>query len=213
MTPIRAGGRAVLPTGATVVWSVAEGLRGRRWRELVTVGGSFRRSMLLEASPAGRVTRLELSTAAGLLTLHPDADSRELHGNVVTPTGIRHLALRLEPRARIARGRILRRPTPSRFGASPICSPSASASLSRSSRSTMPSTHDRAPGRSRGPGWGTGPAQRGRVGRAHNEPRRAWHADPAGRGQLAAGGGLTRRSWTGCGQRPARGQSSSESRG
>jgi hypothetical protein len=87
----------VLPAGATVVWSIAEGLRGRRWREVVTVGGSVRRSMLLEASPAGRATRLELTTAAGLLTLHPDSDTRELHGNVVTPTGIRHLRLEWSP--------------------------------------------------------------------------------------------------------------------
>ena len=97
MTPFRAGGRAVLPTGATVVWSVAEGLRGRRWREAITVDGSLRRALLLEASPAGRATRLELSTAAGLLTLHPDTDSRELHGNVVTPSGIRHVRFDWSP--------------------------------------------------------------------------------------------------------------------
>jgi hypothetical protein len=47
--------------------------------------------MLLEVSPAGRPTRLEVVSATGLLTLHPDADGRELHGNAVTTTGIRHL--------------------------------------------------------------------------------------------------------------------------
>ena len=97
MTPFRAGGRASLPSGAMVVWSVAEGVRGRRWREAITVDGSLRRALLLEASPAGRATRLELTTVAGLLTLHPDTDSRELHGNVVTPSGIRHLRFDWSP--------------------------------------------------------------------------------------------------------------------
>ena len=46
---------------------------------------------MLEVDAEGRPTRLELSGAAGLLTLHPSADQRELHGNVVTPDGIRHL--------------------------------------------------------------------------------------------------------------------------
>lgn len=32
-----------------------------------------------------------MATSHGLLTLHPEADERTLHGNVVTPTGIRHL--------------------------------------------------------------------------------------------------------------------------
>jgi hypothetical protein len=89
--PLRSGGRATLPTGATVVWSLATGLRGRRWREAVTVDGGLVRSVLLEASPAGRATRLEVATPAGLLTLHPATDGRELHGNVVTEDGIRHL--------------------------------------------------------------------------------------------------------------------------
>jgi hypothetical protein len=89
---IRAGGRARLTGGDVLVWSVAEGLRGRRWRESITRDGALRRSLLLEVSPAGGPARLELTTAAGLLTLHPDGDGRTLHGNVVTPTGIRHLA-------------------------------------------------------------------------------------------------------------------------
>lgn len=88
---VRTGGRVALPDGAVIVWSVADGLRGRRWREAVRQGGGLRRSLLLEASPAGDATRLEMTTEAGLLTLHPGTDGRELHGNVVTPTGIRHL--------------------------------------------------------------------------------------------------------------------------
>ncbi len=89
--PIRLGGRAGLDGGGTVTWSVAEGRRGRRWREVVTQGDGVARSVLLEVSPAGRPTYLELATPSGLLTLHPDTHERELHGNAVTSDGIRHL--------------------------------------------------------------------------------------------------------------------------
>ena len=58
---------------------------------------SWRHALLLEVSRAGRPARLELSNATGLLTLHPSADERELHGNVVTPTGIRHLRFPWSP--------------------------------------------------------------------------------------------------------------------
>jgi hypothetical protein len=95
--PLRSGGRAALPIGATIVWSVAEGARGRRWREAITIDGGLVRSLLLEVSTAGRPTRLEMTTAAGLLTLHPNRDDRELHGNVVTPAGIRHLRFEWSP--------------------------------------------------------------------------------------------------------------------
>lgn len=95
--PLRWGGRAALPDGSTVVWSVAEGVRGRRWREAVTIDGELVRSVLLEVSTGGRPSRLEVTAAAGLLTLHPSDDERELHGNVVTPTGIRHLRFEWSP--------------------------------------------------------------------------------------------------------------------
>lgn len=91
--PLRLGGRATLPGSVVVVWSVADGGRGRRWREVATRGDAPVRSVLLETDASGRVVRLEMATAAGLLTLHPDA-AGALHGNVVTPDGIRHLTLR-----------------------------------------------------------------------------------------------------------------------
>lgn len=77
-----------------MLWSVAEGSRGRRWRSLrLASDGRPASDLLLELDPAGRWARLELATAAGLLTLHPDPDGRSIHGNVVTAAGMRHLAL------------------------------------------------------------------------------------------------------------------------
>lgn len=90
---VRRGGRAALPSGELIVWSVADGRRGRRWREVSSRSGRVARAVLLETDPTGRLTRLEVSTAAGLLTLHPDDTGRVLHGNVVTASEIRHLAL------------------------------------------------------------------------------------------------------------------------
>lgn len=107
LTVFRRGGRARTSEGHRLIWSAAEGARGTRWREAVVadaadeplVGdrahaadGSLVRTVLLEVSPGGRVTKVEVATGAGLLTLHPEADESMLHGNVVTPTGVRHLA-------------------------------------------------------------------------------------------------------------------------
>ena len=89
--PTRLGGRTVLPSGDVVVWSVADGRRGRRWRESTARDGVGVRTVLVESAPDGRFQRLEMSTAAGLLTVHPDDSGTTLHGNVVTPDGIRHL--------------------------------------------------------------------------------------------------------------------------
>jgi hypothetical protein len=47
---------------------------------------------MLETSPGGKVLRLELATASGLLTLHPAADGRSIHGNIVHVGGVRPLA-------------------------------------------------------------------------------------------------------------------------
>jgi hypothetical protein len=88
---LRRAGSGHATDGRAVTWTVAEGGRGRRWREVVATGeGSVVSSLLLELDPDGRFSHLELSTAAGLLTLHPEADGT-LHGNVVTASGINHI--------------------------------------------------------------------------------------------------------------------------
>lgn len=89
---VRRAGRGEDASGALVVWSVAEGRRGRRWREVRSAQGrGVLGSLLLETDPVGRVNHIEFGTAAGLLTLHPEDDGT-LHGNAVTPEGIEHVA-------------------------------------------------------------------------------------------------------------------------
>jgi hypothetical protein len=53
--------------------------------------GRLAESLLLEVDNDGRPSRLELTAAMGLLTLHPEP-SGSLHGNMVTRDGVRHLA-------------------------------------------------------------------------------------------------------------------------
>ena len=92
MAPVRRAGLGLTPAGEVSWWSVAEGRRGRRWRESVAGPGGLRHALLLETDPAGRFLHLELATPAGLLTLHPEPDGT-LHGNHVRPrgAGIRHV--------------------------------------------------------------------------------------------------------------------------
>lgn len=87
---LRVAGTGRARDGATVTWSVAEGRRGRRWREAVTRNGAVAHSLLFELDPEGRFAHLELTTPAGLLTLHPEGDGT-LHGNAVTGAGITHV--------------------------------------------------------------------------------------------------------------------------
>jgi hypothetical protein len=93
---LRRAGRGRAPDGATVTWTVAEGRRGRRWRESVSTGEGIRSSLLLELDPDGRFSHLELATPAGLLTLHPEGDGT-LHGNRVTRDGVHHLRSPWDP--------------------------------------------------------------------------------------------------------------------
>jgi hypothetical protein len=64
----------------------------------VTDGEAVRHSGLIEVEPSGAFARLELSSAVGILTLHPDPDRRSIHGNVVTTEGVRPLAFDWNPR-------------------------------------------------------------------------------------------------------------------
>ena len=97
MTPVRRGGHSRNPLGDLITWSEAERECGTRWRESLERDGELSRSLLIEASRDGRPTRLEMTTHAGLLTLHPEPDQSALHGNVVTRGGIRHLAFPWSP--------------------------------------------------------------------------------------------------------------------
>jgi hypothetical protein len=93
-TPLRRAGRLPLPGAGDVLWSVAEGRRGRRWRALRRdADGVLVSDLLLEVDPAGRWSRLELATGVGILTLHPEPDGSAVHGNVVTPGGVIPVAL------------------------------------------------------------------------------------------------------------------------
>ncbi len=89
---IRLAGRGSQADGTRLAWSVADGRRGRRWRTVAMRDGELRHALLLEIGPDGLLKRLELTTADGLLTLHPDSAELSLHGNAVTVTGVRHLA-------------------------------------------------------------------------------------------------------------------------
>lgn len=102
MAWLRRAGQATLPGALVLLWSVAEGRRGHRWRASTRdETGAVLDDLLLEVEPGGRLTRLELTTTAGQLTLHPEPDERSAHGNVVTPEGIRHLALSWTPGRRV----------------------------------------------------------------------------------------------------------------
>ena len=87
---LRVGGRGQGADGPSVVWSVAEGSRGRRWREVRNAGGGVASSLLLETVPDGRFSHLELSTPSGLLTLHPEGDGT-LHGHAIVSDGVEHV--------------------------------------------------------------------------------------------------------------------------
>ncbi|HEX7471704.1 MAG TPA: hypothetical protein VF323_01375 [Candidatus Limnocylindrales bacterium] len=91
-TWLRRAGRGTLADGATLIWSAADGERGRRWRATSIVDGRLTHAVMLETSPGGRIVRLELATASGLLTLHPAADGRSMHGNIVHVGGVRPLS-------------------------------------------------------------------------------------------------------------------------
>lgn len=85
---LRRAGSGRLAEGSVVAWSVAEGARGRRWRWTIAKDAGLRHAGLIELDADGRFGRLELETGEGMLTLHPDADRRSAHGNIVRPDGV-----------------------------------------------------------------------------------------------------------------------------
>jgi hypothetical protein len=93
VTAERRAGRGIAADGTLVVWSIAQGTRGTRWRSIRTDARGLVSALTVETTPDGRLGRLELATDRGMLTLHPDAAERALYGNVVGAEGVRHLAL------------------------------------------------------------------------------------------------------------------------
>lgn len=94
---IRRAGRAGLIDGSILLWSMAEGARGTRWRASTRIGGAVTSDLLLEVGRDGRPGRLEVTTAVGQLTLHPEHDQRTAQGNVVGPDGVRPINLPWSP--------------------------------------------------------------------------------------------------------------------
>ena len=89
---LRRAGRGRLPDGPTVAWTVAEGTRGRRWRWSIADESGLVLVALAELDDRGLFARLELTTASGLLTFHPEPDGASAHGNVTGPDGVRPVA-------------------------------------------------------------------------------------------------------------------------
>jgi hypothetical protein len=89
--PTRVAGSGELADGSMVTWTVAEGRRGRRWREVIARDGATVHALLFETDASRRFSHLELARADGLWTFHPETDGT-LHGNQVTPDGVvRHV--------------------------------------------------------------------------------------------------------------------------
>jgi hypothetical protein len=90
---LRRAGRGWLGGDDLVLWSVAEGARGRRWRWVHQVDQGFTgHSGIVELLPDGRLGRLEVSSFGGLLTYHPEPDGLSAHGNIVTTDGVKPIA-------------------------------------------------------------------------------------------------------------------------
>ena len=93
MGHLRRAGRGHLADGRLVTWSVAEGSRGRRWRWTVSDDTSLEHAGLIELGHGRSFVRLELETAAAMLTLHPTDDGTGAHGNVVRAVRVDPIAV------------------------------------------------------------------------------------------------------------------------
>src|SRR4051812_43910255 len=91
---VRVAGRSRDTAGRLVIWSVAEGARGRRWREAVLHGSAvaLASSLTLETDAERRHVKLELAAGIGLVTLHPEPDD-QVRGNVVSAHGVTPIAI------------------------------------------------------------------------------------------------------------------------
>jgi hypothetical protein len=96
---VRLAGHGLDRLGRAVTWTIADGERGRRWREATTglgtaegASGGLAHAVTMETGHAGQWLRLEVAALAGLLSLHPDRDG-SVNGNVVSETGVRHVGL------------------------------------------------------------------------------------------------------------------------
>ena len=90
--PTRVAGWGTAADGSVITWTVSDGRKGRRWREVVARGTEVIHALLLETDPDGIFSHLELARADGLWTFHPEGDGT-LHGNHVDPSeaGVRHV--------------------------------------------------------------------------------------------------------------------------
>ena len=88
---VRLAGRGLRADDAVVTWTIADGQRGRRWRESVVRDGHLIHSLLYETGTDRRFIHLELAAPLGLVTLHPESDGT-LHGNTIRNNGVEHIA-------------------------------------------------------------------------------------------------------------------------
>ena len=97
-TWLRRAGRGFLPDGRALVWSVAEGRRGQRWRSsTLSPHGHLDLALLIEVATDGRFSRLELTNSKGILTLHPEPHDARLEGNVVAERGVTPISMPWSP--------------------------------------------------------------------------------------------------------------------
>ena len=81
-----------------LIWSVAEGRRGQRWRSsTLSPQGHLDLALLIEVDTDGRFGRLELTNSNGILTLHPEPDRIRVDGNIVSERGVVPISLAWGP--------------------------------------------------------------------------------------------------------------------